>query len=350
MAETGASVQVIWVVRHGDRMDSFDSSWKKTAKHRGDTPLSPTGHIQAEEVAKWILKTEKVPPKHILASPFLRTIQTATPLSKMMNLPIKLEKSVWETGCRNPPPPHDQEGFPLDTTGYESGFEPTCGERPTDFRPRLARAAEIIRKRFPVEEGNVIVFSHADPVAYLVSELCGMDPTLTGPVIPCSIFRLERRPGDELFKCVHNSGVQHLSIIGRTEPCHPIHFFHDWCRLFEEMRQNNLVPETFRWPPQEGHEMDAFKKSWTERYTKLLVEGKTDTFPVIGPPRQSRRKVQFECLKCGVVSYVRKSMFKTAPPHHVINCWKCKGRFLLHDIPLPPETKDAKDINGKIKL
>lgn len=328
------AVQTFWVIRHGDRMDSHDSNWKKTAKHREDTPLSPVGSIQACDVAESIMSKDKNV-KTILASPFLRTIQTATPLSKKLSIPIKLEKSVWETGCRGPPPPHDAEGFPLDQSGYESAFEPTCGEHPPDFRPRLARAAEILAARFPFEMGSVAIFSHADPVAYLVTELCGMDPTLTGPVIPCSIFRCERRRGEKKFRLVLNSGVDHLSVIGRTEPCHPIHFFHDWCRLFEEMRNDNLVDVTFRWPPQK-HEMVHFHKAWHARYHRLLTEGKTEAFPVIGPPRKSR-KVQFNCLHCGVVSYIRRSLMMSAPAHHVINCWKCKGTFLLTDIPRPKE-------------
>jgi phosphohistidine phosphatase SixA len=120
---------------------------------------------------------------HILASPFLRTIETAVPLSKASNVLIKLEASVWETGCRNPPPSHQDKEFPLHKEGYESCFIPECGEHPSEFRPRLARSAAVLLDRFPHGSGNVAIFSHADPVAYLVTELCGMDPTLTGPML-----------------------------------------------------------------------------------------------------------------------------------------------------------------------
>jgi transcription factor C subunit 7 len=328
-------VQVFWVMRHGDRLDNHDSNWKKNAKFRDDTPLSPVGHVQSGDVARFIASHDSNV-KHILSSPFLRAIETASPLSKALNLPIKLEKSVWETGCRSPPPPHtDAEGFFLDTSGYESAFEPTCGERPADFRPRLARSAKILAEKFPVGSGNVCIFSHADPSAYLVTEFCGIDPTLTGPVSPCCIFRLERRQGDEKFKVVLNASIEHLSVLGKTEPCHPIHAFHDWCRLFEEMRVAKLVEQTFRWPPNK-EELPILKKAWHARYWRLLTQGKTAEFPVIGPPRKSK-KVLFNCLKCGVVSYLRRSLFETAPPSHVIYCWKCKGSFLLTAIPLPKQ-------------
>lgn len=338
---SGEDIQRFWVIRHGDRLDNHDRSWKKAAKFREDTPLSPVGHIQAADVANAIA-AEDNGITQILASPFLRTIQTSLPLSRKLNIPIKLESSVWETGCRQPPPPHFDEGFPLDTSGYESCFEPTCGECPDDFRPRLARAAKALSARFPFGSGNVAIFSHADPVAYLVTELCGIDPAITGPVSVCSIFKLERRRDEKHFRVIYNSSIEHLSVIGKTEPCHPIHAYHDWCRLFEEMRQANLVGITFRWPPQ-PHELPALKKAWKERYTRLLVDGKTDTFPVIGPPRQSRRKHKFDCPLCNVVSYIPKSLFKTAPPSHIINCWKCKGSFLLTSIPKPEkESKEKK--------
>lgn len=253
--------QIFWIIRHGDRLDNHDSEWKKTAKFREDTPLSPIGHIQAADVARYITANDNNV-KHIISSPFLRTIETATPISKLTNIPIKLEKSIWETGCRNPPPPHNEEGFFLDTSGYESAFQPTCGERPHEFQPRLARAAAALAARFPVGCGNVCIFSHADPVAYLVTEFCGIDPTLTGPVAPCTIFRIERRKDDPKFCVQVNSSIDHLSVLGKTEPCHPIHAYHDWCQLFTEMRQARVVEMTYRWPPT-ALELPKLKKAYS---------------------------------------------------------------------------------------
>lgn len=43
-------IQVIWLMRHGDRLDNFDPEWRQNAKHVEDTPLSPIGHQQAIEV------------------------------------------------------------------------------------------------------------------------------------------------------------------------------------------------------------------------------------------------------------------------------------------------------------
>jgi broad specificity phosphatase PhoE len=316
-------VQVIWVVRHGDRLDNFDPTWRKAAQNHEDTPLSPLGHEQAAEVATAIRNTGHTV-SHIIASPFLRTIQTSLPLSQQLQVPIKLEESVWETGCRQPPPLHYDKGFPIDET-HKSHFTPTCGERPADFRPRLARAAEGILQRFPFEQGNVVVFSHADPVCYLVAELTGVDPSLLGPVAVCCMFRLERRREEGRFRLVSNADIRHLSRFGNTEPCHPIHAFHEWCSLFSEVR-TRLARTDFRWPPS-GKDMEEVQAAWTERYQRMI------TGEVEAPVRpRSPKKVRFECPRCTAVSYISHDLFHSAPATHSIKCWSCKVKFSLKEI------------------
>ena len=44
----------------------------------------------------------------------------------------------------------------------------------------------------------------------------------------------------------------------------------------------------------------VFLKEWNARYTKLIRDGKTSTFPVIGPPKESKHKLKFNCLLCQV--------------------------------------------------
>jgi broad specificity phosphatase PhoE len=324
-SEGQEGVQVLWVVRHGDRMDNFDPTWRKQVAHHEDTPLSPLGHEQAQEVAQSILAAG-CPVHHILASPFLRAMQTALPLAEQSGTPMKLEDSVWETGCRRPPPSHMDQGFPIDET-HGSYFTPECGERPADFRPRLARSAEGVLKRFPFELGNVAIFSHADPVAYLVAELTDVDPALLGPVTVAVIFRLERRRDEAKFTLVNNADISHLTSFGNTEPCHPVHAFHDWCRLFGELREQELVSPDFRWPPT-GDNMTRLKVAWTARYQALLLRGPSE----VDVRPSSPKKVKFECPRCAIVSFVSCDLYYSAPFTHNIKCWKCKTKFKLREI------------------
>jgi len=88
--------QVVWIIRHGDRMDNHDPAWgvaNAGTVNEKDTPLSPVGHTQAAEVARAILSDESADRSaggpngdqqftvhHIVSSPYLRTIQSALPL------------------------------------------------------------------------------------------------------------------------------------------------------------------------------------------------------------------------------------------------------------------------------
>ena len=140
--------QVLWIMRHGDRLNNIDRLWKRTAQFPHDTPLSQLGHTQARDVAIHICQNDSNI-QHILSSPFLRALETANPLSKHLKISIKVEKSIWETGCAEGPPLHlhaASNKFLLDES-YESSFEPTCCESVDDFFPRLSRAAAALSTR-----------------------------------------------------------------------------------------------------------------------------------------------------------------------------------------------------------
>lgn len=140
--------QVFWIMRHGDRLNNVDRQWKKTARYPHDTPLSELGHNQARDVASHIVEND-TNIQHIISSPFLRALETANPLSQQLGMPIKVEKSVWETGCAEGPPLHlhaASNQFSLDDD-YASAFVPTCGESTDDFFPRLSKAATALLSR-----------------------------------------------------------------------------------------------------------------------------------------------------------------------------------------------------------
>ncbi|PNK02876.1 histidine phosphatase family protein [Cylindrospermopsis raciborskii S07] len=85
--------QVIWIARHANRLDFVNPDWFLTAERRYDPPLSDDGIIQAQQLAKR-LKGERI--KHIFASPFLRTVQTANAVAEILDLDIKLETGLSE--------------------------------------------------------------------------------------------------------------------------------------------------------------------------------------------------------------------------------------------------------------
>lgn len=341
-------VQVFWIMRHGDRLNNIDRQWKKTAAYPHDTPLSPLGHSQAEDVAEHIIQHDNNL-QHVVSSPFLRALQTANPLSKRLNLPIKVEKSIWETGCNEAPPFHihaESKEFDIDTS-YTSSFEPACGENTLQFAPRLERAAAALKEKFPFSSGNVAIFSHADPCAYLVSALCNMDAAITAPVAPCGIFRLERQKGENYFRLTVNGSITHLRGLGKTEPCHPVHLFYDWCALLREMRESSVASPSFQWPPISSSELELLKTHWHERYHRLLKKGRSSSLPVIGS-HQRPKKVCFRCKHCNSISYVRHKLMFKAPACHTITCWKCPGSFPISDIKVIPDPSVQDDGLNKV--
>lgn len=85
--------QIVWIARHGNRIDFVNPEWFNTAERRFDPPLSDDGVVQAYKLGQR-LKTENI--AHIFASPFLRTVQTANQIAEALDLPIKLESGLSE--------------------------------------------------------------------------------------------------------------------------------------------------------------------------------------------------------------------------------------------------------------
>jgi broad specificity phosphatase PhoE len=85
--------QTIWLARHGNRHDFVYPEWFNTAPRRYDPPLSADGFIQAQTLGQR-LKAENI--QHLFVSPFLRTLQTADEVAKIINLPLNLEAGLGE--------------------------------------------------------------------------------------------------------------------------------------------------------------------------------------------------------------------------------------------------------------
>jgi len=94
-----APVTDLWLIRHGLKEG-------KEAPNTGDWtwPLSQQGHEQAKELAAFLaneFNTLGVQPE-LWASPFLRTVQTATPIAKALQIPIRLDPGLGEARKTEP--------------------------------------------------------------------------------------------------------------------------------------------------------------------------------------------------------------------------------------------------------
>ena len=158
--------QTVWIARHGNRLDFVNPEWFNTAARRYDPPLSDDGFVQAAELAQR-LKEENI--GHIFASPFLRTIQTANEIARVLNLPIKLEEGLGE--WHNPewmtelPEIHPKkslvEKYPLIDWTYQSYFTAQYPETKEDVNRRTAKTIKKLVTEFAED---ILIVGHGASV------------------------------------------------------------------------------------------------------------------------------------------------------------------------------------------
>lgn len=83
----GKTQQSIYAVRHGERADKHPSNYNGPEFTWYDAPLTQPGHDQAEETAQFLKSQVTMNQKiKLLASPFRRTMQTASHIGRAFQL------------------------------------------------------------------------------------------------------------------------------------------------------------------------------------------------------------------------------------------------------------------------
>lgn len=203
---------IIYLIRHGDRFDYANKElWRNRCSQLGiehsDPPLSSIGHAQARSAAAALASAGV---QHILASPYLRVLQTAQPLAHATGIPISIEDGLSELG-HTPgsiiPATQRFAYFPEVDISYSSLLTVMSPERNAEypllyFRRILRLAAEIQR----VYAGKTIAcFSHAASIA-LVAELTGSSIAEVGKFAPCGIFKLTCDHATKSWAIVQHGG------------------------------------------------------------------------------------------------------------------------------------------------
>ncbi|MGK7883706.1 MAG: histidine phosphatase family protein [Crocosphaera sp.] len=185
-----SSPQTVWIARHGNRLDFVKPKWFNTAKRRYDPPLSEDGFIQAKQLGKCLQK-ENI--SHIFASPFLRTIQTASEVAKILDLPIKLEAGIGE--WHNPnwmsenPETHPREllekDYPHIDWNYSSYLVPKYPETEVTMMKRMAQVADKLVSNYSQE---ILLVGHGASVIGLTQALTKETPTFKASL--CCLVKL----------------------------------------------------------------------------------------------------------------------------------------------------------------
>jgi broad specificity phosphatase PhoE len=180
----------IFLARHGNREDFIDPSWPSRADEPYDPPLSADGVEQAQRLGQR-LRHEGI--DAIVASPFLRTVQTAHHANEALGVPIYLEPGFGEflhpRAFERAPRLRALAELRGDYPTLADGYVPSWAQRYPETHPELVeRAQATLRALLEQLPGTLLVVGHAASVCALAM----IDRDVRAIECPlCALFCLE---------------------------------------------------------------------------------------------------------------------------------------------------------------
>lgn len=195
--------QIIWIARHANRLDFVNPDWFLTAEKRYDPPLSDDGFVQAQQLGQRF-KQERI--KHIFASPFLRTVQTANSVAEVLDLEIKLETglSEWlnpEWMTEEPERLSTSELkalFPRIDTSYTSQIAAKYPETHEQVRYRSAQTARCLAAEYWPHD--ILLVAHGASVLGAAMGFVGDLAKAEVKATLCSVVKVVRQESEWLLE------------------------------------------------------------------------------------------------------------------------------------------------------
>jgi broad specificity phosphatase PhoE len=201
--------QIVWIARHGNRLDFVNPEWFNTAERPYDPPLSEDGIVQAKQLGQRLVG-EKI--KQIFASPFLRTVQTANCVADLLDLPIKLESglSEWLNPAWMKSEPEKlsldelHKLFPRIDRSYTSRVIAHYPETSENVLERTAETAKYLTTEF---SEDMLLVGHGASVVGTTQGLVGGMPEVNATL--CCLVKLLRQEQEWVMEL--NGDTSHLS-------------------------------------------------------------------------------------------------------------------------------------------
>ena len=200
----------IFLARHGNRQDFIDPTWVDGALERYDPPLSADGFEQAYRLGQRLVG-EGI--QAIVASPFLRTVQTAEQVNATLGVPMFLEPGFGEwlssdsferlprLGLLAP----GAARYPVLGAGPLGEDGPRALAWPETREQLRARVQHTLERLLDHLDGTLLVVTHAASAAAAVL----IDPRVARVECPlCALFCLERDPGG--WRLVLDADIAHV--------------------------------------------------------------------------------------------------------------------------------------------
>jgi broad specificity phosphatase PhoE len=198
----------VLVVRHGERRDTADPEWARTAARVHDPGLTELGRWAAWRVGRRLAAD---PPDAVYASPFLRTVETADEICREAGLETALEPGLGEH--RNPewfdaePETLAHETLAARFATVRLGHEPHVVPSFPETGPEAsARVGETARRVVADEDGTVLLVGHGLTVGGVVGGLVGSTTGVDAPL--CGLTRVVR-DGDG-WRLAYSGDTSHL--------------------------------------------------------------------------------------------------------------------------------------------
>ncbi|KAJ7706129.1 histidine phosphatase superfamily [Mycena rosella] len=203
-------IETIYIARHGFRMNWVNSTWKSETGLPRDPPLAAFGVSQAQELADYFLSLpEDQRPTAIFSSPYYRCLQTSSPVSAALGVPIYVEHglSEWYSPIAEGTGLHPRPGsaaslaqyFPtaIDADAWASVWFPSRkGEDVAEMHARAGAFLDAfvpeVERKFPGAHRRILLVSHAATTIALTRVLVG-DPALPMRAGCCSLTELVRK-------------------------------------------------------------------------------------------------------------------------------------------------------------
>ncbi|MEB3341482.1 histidine phosphatase family protein [Okeania sp.] len=167
--------QTVWIARHGNRIDFVNPEWFNTAERPYDPHLSDDGILQAQQLANRLIGENIT---QIFASPFLRTVQTANEVAKVLDLSIKLDWDLCE--WLNPkwmsamPETLSRENLAQHYSRIDLSYKNGTPQYPENWEACMKRTGEVSQRlaaEFPTE--NILLIGHGASVIGSAAGLVG---------------------------------------------------------------------------------------------------------------------------------------------------------------------------------
>jgi len=184
--------KTFYLIRHGDKERTL-----------GDPTLTDQGRKQAQQTANYL---KSFPVTRIIASPILRTKQTAEYIANTLHLPLEIDSLLRERTNWGDDPNQSFSDFLTmwDKSSLDRNWQPPVGDSSTTSGKRLEKMITTINDQ------HVVLVTHGGIIAdFLRNRNPNLPPSIEDDIEVCSITIIET--DDVEIKVKQFASTTHLS-------------------------------------------------------------------------------------------------------------------------------------------